>query len=90
MQEEYEEEGLIYGQADGEETTKVHRRSIKAAAALRQEGPCLHHPLDVLGIGTLLMRRVHPLSDAGGDGGQRDHCASRAIKLALRRTVTTT
>ena len=69
MQEEYEEDGLIYGQADGGETTKVHRRSVKAAAALRQGGAVfttqLPRPLDVLGH--LLIRRVHPLSHTGGD-----------------------
>lgn len=52
MQEEYEEEGLMYGQADGGETTKVHRQFVKAAAALRQGGAVfarqLPRPLDVL------------------------------------------
>ena len=50
--------------------------------------PQLPRPLDLLG--PLLMRRVRPLSDAGGDGGHRDHCAPRAINLALRGTVTIT
>lgn len=68
MQEDYEEQGSIYAQADGGETIKVHRRSFKAAAALCQgravSTPQLPRPLDLLG--PLLMRRVRPLSDAGG------------------------
>lgn len=92
MQEGYEEEVLNIWSGRWRETIKVHRRSVKAAAALRQGGamftPQLPRPLDV--PGPLLMRRVHPLSDAGSDGGQRDHCASRAIKSTIRGTVTMT